>query len=337
MTLLNIPDKHVLERSDDKITYDFDLTIFTSPDKVRFAAGGISTSWMNPDEGFIKRISFENLNPCFRKDHLVKEIEIKNTLDEAASLLNNGKYVKAIEKLDDAIYYDSNYGEAIFYKSKALFGQKHFVKSLRHYKKAVRIDHGLEDVDYHRLLLSKSSEERDAFPKIKQNIYAGDEYFAKGDYKKAVDCYTRALANPSRFKDKIHYKLLNKKAVALLKLDQFHNACECFSKSVDVSANDCAYFGLAVSLYRTNDDRCNQKIKQSLDNAVEISQRQLLRKALILRDIGEIEDSLECIDELLAVHYRVDDDYLKALNLKLDVLKALDENVCEVEKIIGNV
>lgn len=338
MTLLDIPDNHILEKTEDKITYDFNLTIFTQYDKVKFAIGDIETSWMNLDDKFINRIRFEKLNPCFIKDHLAKEIETKNALDEGIYFLNNEKYLKAIEKFDDAIYYDSNYGEAVFYKSKALFGQKHFVKSLRHYKKAVKIDSGLKDIDYHKLLLKKSSEERDNFPKIKQNIYAGDEYFAKGDYKKAADCYTKALANPSKFKDRILYKLLNKKATALLKLNQYDSAGKYFSKSADVFKNDYAYFGLAVSLYKTNSDGAfNQKIRQSLDNAVEINQSQLLKKALILRDIDEPEVSLEVINEFLAVHYRVDEDYMKALNLKLNVLKTLDEDVREVQKLIGHV
>ncbi|WP_296882523.1 tetratricopeptide repeat protein [uncultured Methanobrevibacter sp.] len=329
MTFLNVPDNHILEKTEGKITYDFDLTIFTHDDNVRFSNGDISTSWMSSDDGFISRIQFEKLNPDFRKEHLTKEIEFKNILDEAKRFLENGKYAKAIEKFDDVIYYDLNYCEAIFYKSKALFGQKHFVKSLRHYKRAVKCNPALKDMEYYKMLLKKSSEERDNFPKIKQNIYAGDEYFAKQDYVKALDCYSRALKNPSKFKDKILYKLLNKKATALLKLNHFHDSGKCFLKSIDVFENDYAYFGLAVSLQKTKGP--NQKIKEALDNAIKINQKQLLKKAMILKDIGELEDSLKCIDEFLAIHYCVDDDYQKALNLKLSVLNNPLRDNCEIK------
>ena len=334
MTLLDIPDNHILEKTEDKITCDFDLTIFRDDDRLRFTAGNISTSWMGPDDRFISRVQFEKLNPCFLKEHLACEIKSKNMLDEGISFLNDSKFMKAIKCFDEVIYYDPDYGEAIFYKSKALFAQKHFVKSLRHYKRSVKADSTLNDIDYHKLLLKKSSEERDSFPKIKQNIYAGDEYFAKGDYQNAVDLYTKALANPSRFKDKILYKLLNKKATALLKLKEHRLAGKCFSQSIDAFENDYAYFGLALSLYGEDKNVFKGEIAESLSRVVKINQKQLLKKALILGEVGEFEDSLKCVGEFLSVHFSIDEDYLKALNLKSDDLKALDRDSGDVEYLI---
>ena len=113
------------------------------------------------------------------------------------------------------LFYDPEYGEALSNKSYALYGQNHFVKSLRYYKRAVEADESLKNMEYHKLLLGKSNEERQHFPKLKLNIYAGDEHFASGEYQKAVDSYNRALMNPSKFKDKILSKLLNKKATTL--------------------------------------------------------------------------------------------------------------------------
>ena len=134
--------------------------------------------------------------------------------------LKNESHQKAIECLDEVLYYDFQYGQALILKSRVLFGQGHFVKSLRHYRKAVRTDSGLKDVEYHKLLLKKSSKERDNFPKIKRDIYASDEHFAKGEFEMALDSYERALANPTKFKTKILSKLLNKKASSLVKLDR---------------------------------------------------------------------------------------------------------------------
>ena len=211
MTFSNIPDELHYEKE---------------ADKVRFTFNGLSTGWMSLDDPFIKRIDEDNLNSEFLGQHITKEIEIRNTLDEANSHLASEKYQKAIDDFDEVLYYDPDYAEALIGKSHALYGQKHFVKSLRHYKKAIKADESLEDRDYYRLLLEKSHEERDTFPKLKLNIYAGDEFFAKGEFEKAVESYDRALANPSRFKDKILSKLLNKKGSALLQLERYADAME---------------------------------------------------------------------------------------------------------------
>ena len=199
----NIPDEVICETHDNK---------------VRFTIGSISTDWMAEDDSFVERIDKANLNKAFPARHLAKEIEIKNTLDEGIAFLQSGKYLRAIENFDEVLFYDPEYGEALLNKSHALCGQKHFVKALRHYKHAVKCGDGLKDNDYHKSLLRQANEERDNFPKLKLNIYAGDEHFAKGEYEDAVDSYNLALKNPSKFKEKILSKLLNKKATALLKM-----------------------------------------------------------------------------------------------------------------------
>lgn len=323
MTLLDIPESRISSKEDGRILYDFNLTVFTNDNQLKFSVGDLSTSWMGPDDNFIKRISFSNLNHYFLQEHLLKEIEMKNILDDAKDLLGKDKYGKAISLFDEVLYYDPEYGEALFYKSKAIFGQGHFVKSLRHYKRAVRCDGSLKDVEYHKLLLKKSSEERDSFPKIKRNIYAGDEYFAKGDFVKALESYDRALENPTRFKTKILSKLLNKKATALVKLEMIEKAVEVFGQSVSVKPNDYAYFYLG--LY--SDIKCLKK-------ASDITKRQLLMKASKMHGAGENDLALDCLDEFLANHFKVDDDYRQALDLKLEVLEKLGRDTSEIESLI---
>ena len=325
MTLLNIPEELISSESDDKITYDFGLSVFVRDDKLRFCIDDACTSWMGADDSFTDRIRFENLNPCFLKRHLAKEIEIKNILDRGVKLLGCEKYSKAIELFDEVIYYDRYYGEALFFKSKALLGQRHYVKSLRHYKKAIRADGSLKDVEYHKILLKESSAERDNFPKIKINIYAGDEYCAKGDYDKALECYDRALADSSKFKNKILSKLLNKKGKTLIELKRVDEAMDVFRQSLNVGPTDFAYYMLGFYSPETND---------YLNRRLNITKKQLLLKSVRLSELGQFEYALDSLDEFLDNHFKPDEDYVLALNLKISALRQLGKDVSEELSII---
>lgn len=291
MTLLNIPDE---------------LTCEIRQDKVRFSINGISTNWMDRNDSFTERIDIDNLNPKRLADHLVKEIKIKNTLDEARDYLNKEKYPKAIERLDEVLYYDPAYGEALMIKSHALFGQKHFVKSLRHYRRAVKADESLKDNDYYRLLLKSANDERSNFPKLKLNIYAGDEHYSNGEYEKAVESYDKALINPSRFKEKILSKLLNKKGSALLKLGKYDEAYECFKKS----NNDFSHFGQGFCEYKLG-----LEINEEFKGLLNIDKKYQLKQAVILDDVGFHEESMTICNHLYENHFKCDDFYRKLTEL----------------------
>lgn len=325
MSLLKVPENRVISNESDKIRYNFNLTVHFNENNVKFCVGDLTTSWLSPDDRFIKRIQFENLNPYFLERHVIKEIEIKNILDDATALMGDGKYAGAVLLFDEVLYYDPEYGEALFFKSKALFKQGHFVKSLRHYRRAIKADDSLNDVEYHLMLLKKSSKERDNFPKIKRNIYAGDEYFSKGDFKMALECYDKALSNPTSFKTKILSKLLNKKATALVELGRISDAMEVFGESISVKPNDYAYFYLGVYA----DIGCIRR-------ALKITKKQLLIKACRLHEFGEDHLAMECLDDFLKNHFKVDNDYMQALNLKLEVLKGLDMDTSDVELVIAS-
>ncbi|MBQ6099385.1 MAG: hypothetical protein IJL02_05925 [Methanobrevibacter sp.] len=318
MTLLDIPDEFVLKRLDGEIRYDFGLAVFSADDKLRFQLDGVTTSWMGADDDFIKRIRFDNLNRCLRHDHLLKEIEIKNTLDEAVGYLEGEKYSKAITLFDKVIYYDENYGPALLFKSHALFGQGHFIKAFRYYKRAIKADGNLKDIDYHKLLLKKSSEERDSFPKIKLQIFTGDEHFAHGNYLKAIESYDNALANPSKFKSKILYKLLNKKATALFKLKMFDEALKCFEKSIEVRKNDYAIYMKGFCRYSLGLD-----MDDEFKGPLEITKSQHLYRALILNESRLYGDAIKCVDDLLANHFAADKIYFIALSCKISAMQSL--------------
>lgn len=304
MRNLNIPDMLACEVHDGK---------------VKFSIDDISTNWMKADDSFTIRVNKDNINPACPIKHLKKEIGIKNTLDEGVFFLKSGKYPKAIICFDEVLFYDPEYGDALLYKSHALRAQKHFVKALRYYKRSVNADESLKDIEYHKTLMKEANDERSNFPKLKVNIYNGDEHFAKGEFEKAVESYNRALVNPSKFKDKILSKLLNKKATAFVKMDDYQNALDSFKKSLEVEVNDYAVFGRGVCEFKLNQD-INEKFKTRLN----ITKRQMLKQAIILNELGEYEKSLKITDHLSKNHYRADDFYKKlnkARKSALDELK----------------
>ena len=285
-----------------------DLLVKKHDSVIMFQYGDVKTGWIDINDSFISKITLDNLNPDRQEEHLIYMLNLKNRFDEGVNLLKHEKYSKAIECFDDAIYYDSNDGEALIYKSHALFGQKHFVKALRYYRRAIKADGDLKDDDYFKDLLDKSNNERDNFPKLKLSIYAGDEFFSKGEFENAIESYDKALVNPSKFKDKILFKLLNKKATAYVKLNDFKNAKECFNESWNVFNNDYACFGLGYCQYRLN-----LEVNDCFKKPLKINKKLLITKAEILSDLGYIEESKKDYCEFLKNHFTIDGDYKKAM------------------------
>lgn len=279
-------------------------------DRIRFECEGYFTDWMSKSNPFVKRIDEANLNRNCPRKHLLKEFEIKILLDEGVGYLNSKNFLKAVECFDDVLFYESQYGEALLYKSHALFGQRHYVKALRFYKRAINLSSDLRDTEYHKLLLAKSNSERDNFPPFKKNINAGDEHFSSGNYEKALESYKKALANPSKQKEKILFKLLNKTATTYLKLNDFENALDYFNESLNQLNNDYAWFGKGYCEYELGLDGAGE----SLRHAVEIKKDQLLEKGLILNELGLYDEAFKTFDFLLKNHFRQDDMYIKALN-----------------------
>ena len=309
-----------------------ELTYETADDLIRFTVNGQSTNWMGIDDSFTRRIDRDGLNPVFLTRHLLKEIEIRNILDEGRAFLESESYPKAIERFDEVLFYDPEYGEALLCKSYALRAQKHYVKALRFYKRAVSISDDLADIEYHKALLRQANDERDGFPKLKLNIYAGDEHFARGDYSSAVESYNRALSNPSKFKDKILSKLLNKKATAYIKSGMFEDALNCFKESLEAGSNDYAIYGEGLCEHELGLEVCDA-FKTHLD----IAKRQMLRQIRILNDEGFYRESLKISDILWENHFKVDDFYLKLVKARKDTLEGLGMDLSEIEDVIDNI
>lgn len=82
-----------------------ELDCEASGNKVRLSIDGLSTYWIDRDDLFFQRIDNDSLNQESLIKHIEKEIQIKNTLDDGVSLFKSQKYAKAIEKLDDVLFY----------------------------------------------------------------------------------------------------------------------------------------------------------------------------------------------------------------------------------------
>ena len=252
-------------------------------------------------------------------------------MDDGIRFLKSEKYSKAVQKFNEVLFYDSQYGEALLNKSFSLKFQKHFVKSLRYYKCAVSADENLKDMEYHKTLLKEANAEIDNFPKLKMNIYAGDQYFSKGDYNNAVLSYNRALANPSGFKDKILFKLLNKKATSLLNLNNFDEALTYFKKSLMVKVNDYAIFGQGLCEYNLG-----LEISDNFKNMLNINKIQMLRQAVILNDLGNFRESLKISDYLCRNHFKMDEFYLKLINARKYTMSELDMDLSKLNMVLDN-
>lgn len=305
----------------DEITYEI------KDDRVRFAAGGISTDWMDMDDSFIKRIETEKINPAFPLEHIACEIKIKNLLDEGISFLMHERYAKAIDMFDEVIFYDECHVDALIGKSYALKGQGHFVKALRYYRRAAKA--GFSDVEYQKDLIKRANEERDSFPKIKRNIYMGDEAYSRGDYLKAAQSYDNALKDSSKFKDKILHRLLNKKGSALIRLERFDEALECFGKSLDVKKTDYAIFAQGYCRYELD-----LEVSDDFKSLLKIDKSHMLKQALILNEIGCFEEALEVCEFLFENHFTVDDFYFRMLAVKGYALGELGHDGSEVREVL---
>lgn len=276
---------------------------------LKVSVGDMSTDFLDASDGFFKRIEKPNVNGDCPVRHISHEIGIKNLLDEAAALLDEGEYGRSIEVLDEVIFYDGDYAEALMVKSHALYAQKHFVKALRHYERAVNISQDLADEKYHENLLEKSAEERAKFSMMKRNIYAGDECFADGEYQKALINYKKSLLIPSQAREKILFKLYNKIATTHYKLNEFEDALMYFNGSLNALNNDYAWYGKGLCEYEMKvSGAC-----ESLENAVRITKRQMLKKGKILSELGCRSQALETFEFILENHFKQDEIYEEAL------------------------
>ena len=306
MKQLNIPKEIICEFKDNCI---------------RFTFKNLSTDWMDKSDSFLKRIDETQLNEMHFEKHILKEMQIKNTLDRAIKYLEENKYDEAIKYFDEVLFYDSQYSKALFYKSKALCNQKHYIKALRYYKKAIMLDDSFNDSEFLNFLVENSKIEKDNFAEFKLHIYQADECFKKGEYLKALKSYDLALQNQSKINNKILYKLFNKKATALMKLNDYKNALKLFDKSLEIKKNNYSYFGKGYCLYKLD-----LNIVDEFKKPLKIDKKHLLKQASVLNELGFFDEVIVICDELFENHFKKDDFYNNLVKTKDYALKKSSEN-----------
>ena len=125
--------------------------------------------------------------------------------------------------------------------------------------------------------------------------------------------------NPSKFKSKIIYKLLNKKGLVLVRLNRIDEALESFEASNQALDNGLAYFGIGYCRHSLGEDCAD-----SLKKAEGIDKKYLLKKALIFNDIKLYDDALDAFNLFLHNHFRLDSGFKSAIEGKMIALDNLD-------------
>ena len=287
--------------------------------------GPYSTDWLGRDDYFLKRIDINNLNRVFLKDHLIKEFDVKNKFDSAVVLFQNKSYSKAIKLLDEILFYDSQYLDALLYKSYSLYHQKHFIKALRYFKKAVTVDSALNNNDFHKKLIECVEIEKENLPLFKLNIYQGDECFSAKNFKKAIMYYDLTLEGGFKIPKKICHKLLNKKATALLKLNKYKEALEIFKNS----DSDYNVFSSALCRYKLG-----LSVGDEFKKPLKITKKQMLHQIMILNKVECFSEAISISNYLLKNHFKVDEFYFKLLKAKKYALEKTNKDLREIENII---
>lgn len=283
------------------------------------------TGWLGSDDYFLKRIDSDNLNRVFLKNHLIKEFEVKNKLDSAIVLFQNKSYSKAIKVFDEILFYDPQYLDALIYKSYSLYHQKHFIKALKYFKKAIDVDSVLNNNDFHKKLMKCGQIEKESLPPFKLNIYKGDECFSAKNFKKAVMYYDLTLNGDFKIPEKIRHKLLNKKATALLNLNKYKEALEIFKNS----NSDYNVFSSALCRYNMG-----LSVSDEFKKPLKITKKQMLHQIMILNKVECFSEAINISNYLLENHFKVDEFYFKLLNAKKYALEKTNNDSCEIENII---
>jgi len=134
-----------------------------------------------------------------------------------------------------------------------------------------------------------------------------------------LDFYDKALMNPSKFKSKIIYKLLNKKGLVLVRLNRIDEALASFEASNQALDNGLAYFGIGYCRHALGEDCAD-----SLKKAEGIDKKYLLKKAMIFNDIKLYDDALDAFNLFLHNHFRLDSGFKSAIEGKMTALDNLD-------------
>ena len=140
------------------------------------------------------------------------------------------------------------------------------------------------------------------------------------------------MKNPSKFKNKILFKLLNKRGFVLIKLERFKEALATFDESIESHKNDVAIFARGYCKYELGWD-CRDDLRM----AIEIDKRQLFCKAMIFNKIEDYKDGLNAFNEFLNNHFRMDSSFKSAIEGKAVALENLNMDSAFERQILSQI
>ena len=141
----------------------------------------------------------------------------------------------------------------------------------------------------------------DNFNSIQDAILQAEIYSARNEYEKAIEVYDLIIDTLINEPDSAEiYKI---KGLALINLNRFEEAIECYDKSLKINPNDFkAWNNKAFSLHNLN--RLDEAIKY-YDKSLKINPNYistLNNKAFALRTLNRLDEAIECYDKTLKIN-----------------------------------
>ena len=138
-----------------------------------------------------------------------------------------GRYKKALESLDHAVYLCSDYHEAFYEKSVVLTKIEQYEEALKCCEKALEIS-----------------------KKITYVWKRGAIFYYSSNYQSAIDSYTEAIEQMKSEEHPCLYKVLVSRGMALSGLQRHSEAIDDYKSSIDINSNYCwSHMHLGDALY----------------------------------------------------------------------------------------
>ena len=219
---------------------------------------------------------------------LINEGKINQALEEARKLpypdrmlaegiinFHTGNNRKSKELLKKYIKEKPDNPESYYYLGNIYLEEKNIEKAIRYLEKAVSLK---QKADYYNDL--------------------GYAYFLKGDYKKAIDCYNRAI----KIDPNLSVAYYNK-ALAYRKMGNIKEAIKNYSKAIALNPDDPDYYYNLGIAYRLNNEP--QKAIHSYKKAIQLdpyNENYWNNLGNAYYDIGDYKKAVECYKKAVEIN-----------------------------------
>ena len=245
--------------------------------------------------------------------------DIQKILEEGDELLENKKFLEAIEKYNKVVD-NTTYGQAIFNKAYALAVLGKNEEAIEWYDKSLAIEpNNANTLGNNAILLDNMGKHLEAIELYDKALFfepmhsnnlrnKGLTLTNLGKYDQALECYDKSLKIEPN-----HADTLNSKGWVLNNLGEYEQAIEWYDKALAIDPKESyalnnkglAFFNLGKY----------QEAIEWYDKALAIDPNfswPLNNKGLALSDLGEYEQAIEWYDKALAI----DPNYAMAMNNK---------------------